>query len=242
MKANTIQSPSRNAKYRITSALALSLAGAFLLAPVSSVSADEAKTQTAPAATAPATTAPAATEKADMKVSHDGFAAMRAIHDARMAIFNGEPKHCTELLKKADEALAKASKDESVVKVKEDMIPIDGNLGLADTFVPTEEKAKHIAKANEHFQKGESKKGLEELKLGEIDVNFSRVLMSLGTTKKRLADAEGDVKEQKYYECNLALKAAEDAVVIDSVNILEFPKPQGKVSAGEKKAEAEPKK
>ncbi|MEO6786293.1 MAG: YfdX family protein [Chthoniobacteraceae bacterium] len=231
MKAYTIQTPNTKRNHRITSALALSLAGTFLFASVSSLTAEEAKTPKASAATK----AEMKTEKAEMKVSKDGFTAMREIHDARLAIFNGEPKVCSELLAKASEALAKASKDESVAKVKEDMIPIDGSLALADSFVPTEEKAKHVAKANEHFQKGDSKKGIEELKLGEVDVNFSRVLISLGTTEKRLAAAEALAKEHKYYECNLALKAAEDAVVLDSVSLLEFPTAAGKAAKAAKK-------
>jgi hypothetical protein len=231
MNTITIKSPCRKGNHRLASALALSLAGTFLFVTCNTSTADEAKTPTDSGAAKACT-------KACTNVSHDGFNAMRAIHDARMAIFDGEPKVCEEMLNKAGAALAKASKDESIAKVKEDMIPIDGSLSLADSFVPTEEKAAHIAKANTQLQKGDAKKGLEELKLGEIDVNFSRVLMPLGTTQKRLTDAEGLAKGGKYYECNLALKAAEDAVVLDSVSLLEFPKADGQAATGEKKPAA----
>ena len=131
--------------------------------------------------------------------------------------------------------MAKASKDESIAKVKGDMIPIDGSLALADTYVASEERAKLIAAANEHFKKGNSKAGIETLKLGEIDVTFSRVLISLNATKKRIAQAEGLAKEHKYYECNLALKAAEDAVVLESVSLLEYPETQPKAPASAEK-------
>jgi hypothetical protein len=242
MKIITIKSPCRKGNHRLASALALSLAGAFLFVTGNTSTADEAKKPTVtgntPTAEEVKTQKAAATEKADMKVSQDGYNAMRAIHEARMAIFNGEPKGCEKMITKAGQDLAKAAKDESVAKVKEDMIPIDGSLALSDAFVPTEEKAKHIAKANEHLKAGDAKKGLEELKLGEIDVNFSRVLMPLGTTQKRLTDAEGLAKGGKYYECNLALKAAEDAVVLDSVSLLEFPKADGQAATGEKKPAA----
>lgn len=235
MEMHKSKRPNIGGNRQINSALALSLAGTMLLAPFHSASAEEAKT--APANTQTAS----ASENTVMKMSQDAFDAMRAIHDARIAIFNGEPKLCGEMLNKAGESLTAASKDETVAKIQGDMIPIDGSLSLADTFVSSEKKAEHIGKANEHFKKGESKKGIEELKLGEIDVNFSRVLISLDATKRRLADAQGFAKKHKYYECNLALKAAEDAVVVDSVILLEFPKTQPKTPASAKKPEAKEK-
>ncbi len=199
-----------------------------LLTSIHSVTAEETKPQKADAAKTGDTKFDAT------KVSADGFNAMRAMHDARVAIFNGDPKLCEEMLDKANAALVMASKDEAVAKVKTDLIPIDGTLALADTFVSSEKKAEHVAKANEHFKKGESEKGIEQLKLGEIEVNFSRVLMPLEATKKRLADAMSLAKEHKYYESNLALKAAEDGLDLDSVSFIEFPKADGKE---DKKAE-----
>ena len=68
-------------------------------------------------------------------------------------------------------------------------IPIDGQIALADTYVPTPEKKEHIAKANEHLKNGRAKEAIEELRLGEIDVTYSRVMMPLTATKKCLADA-----------------------------------------------------
>lgn len=169
-----------------------------------------------------------------MQVADDGFLAMRAIHSARLAIFNGDTKLCEDMLTKANEFLDKAEKDESVAKVKSDFIPIDGSLALADTFVASEEKAQHIQKANEHFKSGDRQKGIEQLKLGEIDVNFSRVLMPLEATKKRLAEAMSLAKDHKYYESNLALKAAEEGLVLDSVSLIDFPKDHHKVIAKNK--------
>jgi hypothetical protein len=199
------------------------VAVAGCLAPIHLIAADEVKTTKA-----------AETKPDAMKVATDGFDAMRAIHDARVAIFNGDPKVCEEMLTKASASLAKTSKDETVAKVKGDMIPIDGSMALSDTFVPSAEKAAHIAKANEHLKAGDAKKGLEELKLGEIDVNFSRVLMPLKETETRLASATSLSKAQKYYEANLALKAAEDGIVLDSVSLLEFPKAEGKAKEAPK--------
>jgi hypothetical protein len=188
-----------------------------------------------------------------MKVSKDGFLAMRAVRAARLAIFNGEPKVAVEIMGKAKDALDAASKDESMLIA--DMktlagkkaaygttlagnkaahgtttatpattwIPIDGQISLADTYVATPEKKEHIAKANEHFKGGRAKEAVEELRLGEIDVTYSRVMMPLTATKKCLADAIQLATEHKYYEANLSLKAAEDGVIVDSVGLVDTP-------------------
>ena len=108
------------------------------------------------------------------------------------------------------------------------MIPIDGDIAVADTYVGTDEKQKHIDKANEHLKAGRSSEALEELKLAEVDVVFSRVLLPLESTKKRVADAEKLVNDHKYYEANLCLKAAEDAIVVDAIDLVGKPKTEQK--------------
>lgn len=176
-----------------------------------------------------------------MKASKDGFAAMRDIRAARIAIFNGDPQKAIEMMGQAQTALDTASKDESmfvsdvktvagakaaadIVKADAtDWIPIDGQVTLAETFVPTAENKQHIAKANEHFKSGRAKEAIEELRLGNIDVNYTRVLISLGATKQCVADATRLAEEQKYYEANLALKTAEDAIIVDSVGLAGVP-------------------
>jgi hypothetical protein len=183
-----------------------------------------------------------------LKVSRDGFAAMRAIRAARIAIFDGEPKLAAKMLDKAKSDLDAAAKDDTkyVVDVKalvngktagedsatmkQNWIPIDGQIALADTFVPSPENAEHIKKANEHFQHGRSKEALEELRLGNIEVSFTRILMPLRGTTEKVAEALHLMGDQKYYEANLALKAAEDAMIVDSVSLIELPqtKPEKK--------------
>jgi hypothetical protein len=195
------------------------------------------------------------------KMSHDGFAAIRAIHGARIAIFNGETKLVEEMLDKAKKDLDAATKDAVAfaedVKVEDhgkkedkksannktdktdkmDLIPINCEIAIADTFVPTPEKKTHIEKANAHLKSGHSKAAIEELQLGEIDVSYTVMLLPLEATKKRVADAEGFAKEHKYYEANLALKAAEESIIIDSVDLIGTPD-----SASRDAAAATPKK
>ena len=183
------------------------------------------------------------------KVSNDGYAALRAIHEARLAIFNGDTKLGDEMLAKATKDLDAATKDARTFAVdmkaadhgksrigksasdKMDLIPIDSDIVIADTFVPSPEKNKHIAKANDHLKSGNSKEAIEELRLGEVDVVFTRVLLPLATTTKRVTDAAQLANDHKYYEANLALKAAEDGIVIDTVDLLGTPVPAANASA-----------
>ena len=110
-----------------------------------------------------------------MKVSDDGYSAIRAIHLARISIFNGDTKTANEMLDKAKKDLDAATKDAQTLAADEkaadqgkkpddksasdkmDLIPIDGEIAIADTFVPSPKKKKHIDKANEHLTSGRSK-------------------------------------------------------------------------------------
>ena len=157
------------------------------------------------------------------QVAKDGQAAVRAMHAARVAIFNGEPDIAKKALADAKMLLGKAKADEVAAGMKGDMIPIDGSLALSDTFVPSPECSDCIAKANEHFTAGNKDKALDELRLGEIEVNFSRVLMPVAATEKLLTKAIDLANNGKYYECNLALKAAEDGLELDLVTLIELP-------------------
>ena len=172
-------------------------------------------------------------------VSKDGYSAFRAIHLARLAIFDGDTKTAHEMLDKAKTDLVAATKDVRSFTADDtafkdgksnkyaanmmDQIPIDGEIAIADTYVPSAEKATHIAKANEHIKSGHSKEAIEELRLGEVDIVYARMMLPLEATTKRVADAVRFVSEHKYYEANLALKAAEDGVSIESVDLTATP-------------------
>jgi hypothetical protein len=238
-------------KYFVTAA---AVASAILVVAQLSTATAADKTPADKAAANNSTTNDAATKNADrgpvtngltqdlMKVSDDGYSALRAIHIARIAIFNGDTKAADKMLDKAKQDLDEAAKDaqkfatdakaanagkkgdeKKSASDKMDMIPIDGEIAIADTFVPSNEKKKHIEKANEHLKSGHSKEAIEELRLGEVDVVFTRVLLPLESTKKRVAEAEKLADEHKYYEANLALKAAEDGVVIDAIDLMGTP-------------------
>ncbi len=169
------------------------------------------------------------------QVSEDGFAGMRAVGAARLAIFDGRLQEATEILKRAEFLLNKAatqqkalnaaagvSRDPNLAEVSKraqhaDLVPIDAQLVLADNFVMTPAKREHIAKANEHFKKKERKQALARLKQGEIDVAYTRTFVPVGTVLKHVRQAERLMRESQYYEANIALKAADDSLVFDTV-------------------------
>lgn len=188
-----------------------------------------------------------AAERALAQLSREGFTAVRAIRAARVALFNGSPESVSPLLDSAAAALRAAEKDATPfsVKVSEtvnvksgetatqsqklDLIPIDATLALADDFVPTSEQSAHIAKANQHIKMGEERAAKDELRLAQVNLKYTRILMPIEATKKHVDEAIQLVGERKYYEANLALKAVEDGLTVETVNLV----PQAGVGAAD---------
>jgi hypothetical protein len=172
--------------------------------------------------------------------SESGHSAMRDIQDARFAIFDGNTKTAMTLMQSAKSALAKARSEAPAYARLENpatsasgsasnaaavqRVPIDGQLVLADNFVMTPEKQAHINKADEHLKKGEHDKALEELRLGEVDVDYTQLLIPIAQSQDHLDRAITLATEGRYYEANLALKAIEDSVVAESVDFADLPK------------------
>ena len=73
----------------------------------------------------------------------------------------------------------------------------------------------------------------DELKLAEVDVSSSRLLMPIDSTSQGLEQARRLLGEKKYYEANLALKSTEDKLRVDTVSLDEAPK-SGAMAAGKK--------
>lgn len=228
-----------NGKLLASSAFALVLASSLLALPAS---AETAKSALKPAATtaAPAAKSDAASDALSiMRYSDEGSRAIREIGLARVAIFNGDPKTASDLITRAKASVAKAEQEAPTFMVKmsdvangkvvdtrsetgkAQMVPVDGDLVLAEDFVPTPEKRARIEKANEHFRAGKAKEALEELRLGDISVMYTRAWMPLAAATKHLDQAAKFMDDHKYYEANLALKAIGDSITVDSVAINE---------------------
>jgi hypothetical protein len=201
---------------------------------------------TAAPATTEVTAKDKAAEKEFIKVSEETLKSMRNLNGARLAIFNGQPNRAKTYVDGAKTSIAAAVTDadkyalevhpEHVKKEhqenmkKDRYVPFDAALTVANEFVPTKEKAAHIAKANEHLKNGEKKKAMEELKLGEIDVAVSASMVPVEFAKAHIDDAAKLIGEHKYYEANLALKAVDDAVVVETYAVDAVPAPKPKAA------------
>jgi hypothetical protein len=180
-------------------------------------------------------------EKILENVSKEGREAMRDIRWARVAMFDGDTKKAKDLLEKSKHNLAEVEKQtpESVVTVKtkekiggktvsnekktmtNDLVPIDAGLTLSEDFVSTAEKKEKINKANEHLKKQETSKAVQVLREADIGISVTRFLMPVNATIKHVNDAMDLLDKHQYYEANLALKAAEDGMIVDSVLLYE---------------------
>ena len=199
--------------------------------------------QQTPSAPAQAT-APTAQQKEaarDLaKLSADGAIAFRALHLARVAIFDADPAAAKKLVADARAALAKAKADSTAFqKAEADFkmpkgvkgapaagsastqpvawLPIDGQLTLDEDFVATPAKAAAVAEANKSLEKGNRAEAIEKLRVADVKVMFA---MALAPLDKTVADVDLSAKlldEGKYYEANAALKKVEEGVRYDAI-------------------------
>lgn len=164
-----------------------------------------------------------------LMVSNDGFKAERELGAARIAIFQGNTDAAKTLVKDAQGDLKtvaqQAPKDfpngaptaDGKGTGNVDVIPIDGQMIVADNMVLTPDKAAKVKEANEHLKSGDTDKAMDTLKQGAIDVAFTRVLLPIKETDVHVDAAANLLDQGKYYEANLALKAAQDLLQTDTV-------------------------
>ncbi|MDP1965656.1 MAG: YfdX family protein [Reyranella sp.] len=226
---------------KVSRGIVAALLGTTMLAGVVSA-------QQTPAAPAPTTQQKAEAARDFMKLSTDGAVAFRALHLARIAIFEADPVAAKKLIADTRAALAKAKVDstafmkaEAALKAPKGMnaspaaatatasgpavawLPIDGQLTLGEDFVATPAKAAAVADANKHLEKGQRKEAIEKLKLADVNVMFTMALAPLDRTMADVDMAAKLMDEGKYYEANAAMKKAEDGVRYDSVAAIAVP-------------------
>jgi hypothetical protein len=217
--------------FSINSVLAAASPGASpAAASITSIKPTEAN----PAAAKPKTATTAAKREL-LKVSENAMHTMRNVHNARLAIFDGQPEQAQTFVDAAVVRIGATLKDAEkyAVDVKEPMdddayVPYDTSLTVLDTFKPNKEDVKHIATANEYLHQGKKQQAMEAL--GLVDVRFATTirLVPVKLAKQHIDAAEKLVSEHKYYEANLALKALEDAVIIETFSIDKTPTPEKK--------------
>lgn len=112
---------------------------------------------------------------------------------------------------------AKFAKPGKKTNVNDDQyIVINASVGISESYVATPEKEAAIKIANEKMAKGDKKGAMEELRLAGVGVMENQYLMPLKQTRNALADAQKLLDKKQYYEANLALKGAEDGIIVDS--------------------------
>jgi len=173
-----------------------------------------------------------------VSLSEDGYRAVHEITWARLAIFEGQTAEAEKLLVRAKASLGEAAKlaDKLADKAKSNAgttyIPIDAHLVIADDLVYTPEKAERLKKVNEHLKKGDLKSAVEELRGGDILINVAVALLPVESTLKAVDKAASLLAEGKYYEANLALKAADDGIIVESRSLVDVVKAQPETKKG----------
>lgn len=215
-------------KKLLAAAIVTSLSAGLIGAGAGAVPATDTAAPTQAAAT---DNSPAENAKADqdlVKVSRDAMLTMRDLRGARLAIFNGEPERARTFADAAVTRIGAAlgAADDYAVQTKEaksgeTYIPFNASLTVLDAYKATNAKA--IAKANEHLDKGKQKEALETLKLSEVDLAVSAWMIPVKFAQEHITDAAQLIGEGKYYEANLALKAVDDAVVMQDFELVGKP-------------------
>ena len=194
--------------------------------------------------------APADAVERDMaRMSDEGRQAMQAVHEARIALFEGDPQAASDALTLAKASLQVAKVDapidvvdvtaraggkvvaDDVVARKVDLVPIDGRFVIDERMVQNPARKAHVAKASQHMAQGRIKAAAQELKLAEVDASYSRVLMPLRSTTAQVEQAAKLLGEKKYYDANLALKAAEEGLRMDLVIVSGTPEAKAAVNS-----------
>lgn len=172
-----------------------------------------------------------AEDKAMIKTMDEAFKVMREVRAARLTIFNGETGDAIRLVKEAQadmRIVQSGAQTHSLPTHKssssgDSYIPFDSSIALVEGFKATPEKQAALSKANSHLAKGEQKKAITVLKETNVDVTFSAALIPVKASISHLNDAANLLEQNKFYEANLALKALEDSVIVDSYGVDEIP-------------------
>jgi TolA-binding protein len=168
-----------------------------------------------------------------LKLSQEGHDVFRAVRGARIAIFNSDITTALKLVEDAQSDMKTMTKEAPKYATEIDTVTegpkidtthwvaVDGSVSVSDDFVATPEKTKHLQTANDHLKNGKHAEAMEQLKLADVDVGFTRLMLPLEATDGNLNTSADMLKAGKYYEANVALKAIEDSMKTDTVSVFE---------------------
>ncbi|OON42209.1 hypothetical protein BTJ39_01460 [Izhakiella australiensis] len=162
--------------------------------------------------------------KAVDHIAVQGLKAMYDVHYARLALFNGHPKDALKVTYQAKNLLNDDKTDwkkyvhtgKQLPNNGDSYVLINSSISQSENFTITPEKKAAIARANVKLAKGDRKGALDELHLAGIDTTDTQVFMPLKKSRQDVTKAIDLLKQNKYYEANIALKDAEDSVIIQN--------------------------
>lgn len=158
------------------------------------------------------------------QIAVQGLNALRNIQLSRLALFQGHADKAEALAKNASTLLQDDSvdwdkfvrSDKKTNLIDDKYVAIDASIGISEDYVATPAKTEAIKRANKKMKAADKKGAIEELRLAGIGVMENVCLMPLHQTRSAVKGALELMAEHKYYEANLALKGAEDGVIMDS--------------------------
>ncbi len=187
----------------------------------------------------------AATKIADKdfgKLAQDGVSAFNDVHLARLAIFDGKIDEAATFVTDAKASLVLARSDNAVFMKAEAAlaspgqnavtvppaqgiaatpiawIPIDAELALGASFVPSPEKSSAVVAARKRMEKGDSAKSLEAIRLAQVDVNYTVAVAPLEQSIADVDKASGLIASRDYYGASQVLRQVEARVRFDEVD------------------------
>ncbi|GAB5373736.1 MAG: hypothetical protein AcusKO_01980 [Acuticoccus sp.] len=199
---------------------ALGIAGALAMTSALSPALAAGGAPAPAAAAAPA--APAVLPgKAVIETSQDVGKAMRESRAARVALFEGETDMAAQHAGDAQASFEAAAREAARYSVPnadagDRYVPFDVQIGLAEDFRPTEDTVDDLRVARDHMMKGDQKAAAEVLRKADIAVTVAAAVMPVDAAVAHVRKAVALIDEQKFYEANLALKAVEDAVTVET--------------------------
>lgn len=160
-----------------------------------------------------------------IRIADEAAKAVRNIQSARVSIFNGQPDDATTLIEVARNELLAAKESLTELSLMSEQTNELGNYHIqfhasvsliGDALPDHKTESAALEKAKEHLAIGKNKEALAELKVANIGVSVDTARLPMAKSLKHVEDAIMLIKDVKYYEANLALKAIEDSVIVKS--------------------------
>ncbi|WP_322867532.1 YfdX family protein [Aquicoccus sp. G2-2] len=188
-----------------------------------------------------------------LRASIDAMAAFASVHQARLALYDGQTDAAKKLVQSARDAFTgdmakylikvapKTAKTDTKTADKttaadssttqaanaqpsELAVPLDTSFDVAENFVFTDAHKKPVKDAQEAMKKGDKAGAAAALINGEVDIDISAMVVPVKQTITDLQAVLSDINAGKFYDANLKLKTVEKLVQVVSYTPDTLPK------------------